>query len=170
MLLRILERDYEVIETSYKSGNQHWWRFVDLAAVLDALEEYEKGEEPSLEEEVGEEPIDDPKTVLLKAQFAALGVDEIIEKLARLAEKKTFTKQDRLVFSRIAFSSLEAIASLYERMQEYEEEFAEELRLLAQALSLASKVARKMALAQKTRARKTNRRIQSLVELEAIEG
>ena len=38
MLLRILERDYGVIETTYRSSNQHWWRFLDLNAVLSHAE------------------------------------------------------------------------------------------------------------------------------------
>ncbi len=156
MLLRILERDYQVIETSYRSGNQHWWRFVDLAAVMDALEEYEKGVEPVPEEDEGEEGegIEDPRIAVLQAQFAALGVDEVYEKLARLAAKNRFSRQDRLEFSRIAFTYLERIAMLYERMSEYSDVFQEELALLARTLKAASLVARKMSAAQKARARK----------------
>lgn len=164
MLLRILERDYGVIETSYHSGNQHWWRFVDLAAVVDALEDYERGEQPEIGGDLGEEDeggeeepvLEDPRITVLQAQFAALGIDEVYEKLEKLALKPRLSKQDRLVFSKIAFEYLDLIASLYEKMSEYEDVFREELEVLAKTLRLASQVARKMALAQKTRvARKT---------------
>ncbi|MEM1879294.1 MAG: hypothetical protein QXJ18_05995, partial [Desulfurococcaceae archaeon] len=39
-LLRILEKEYGIIEKSYSSSNQTWWRFVDIEAVRRVLSEY----------------------------------------------------------------------------------------------------------------------------------
>jgi hypothetical protein len=143
MLLRILERDYGIIETSYRSSTQHWWNFIDVEAVLNAIEEYEKGVSPT-----GSEDSDlDPEAELVRAQIAALGVDELIDTLRKLALKPSLTRYDRALFRRLAFNELEAAVKLLHRAEQLG---LEEAELLREALSLASKIARKLLREQKT--------------------
>ena len=47
-ILRILEREYGVIEKTYSSSRQKWYRFIDLDAVREALYEYSYGTTGSL--------------------------------------------------------------------------------------------------------------------------
>ncbi|HIQ55960.1 MAG TPA: hypothetical protein EYH59_04700, partial [Pyrodictium sp.] len=91
MLLRILERDYGVIETSYRSGNQHWWKFVDFDSVVEAVEAYEKGDDAigalkEDDEEIGLES--DPRVELVRVQVAALRPRKLLKTLRVLAAKK----------------------------------------------------------------------------------
>lgn len=166
-LLSILEREYAVIETSYKSSNQHWWRFLDLEAVIEALDEYERGASPQppqngdveggVEEpveadagmssvaglDIGGE-IDDPQLEVVRAQIAALDPQGLLRTLRMLASKPRLTSQDRRLFAKIAFEDLEMVASVLEKARMYPDVFAEEIRMLESVLRLASLVARKL--------------------------
>jgi len=155
MLLRILERDYGVIETSYRSGNQHWWKFVDFDAVVEAVEAYEKGgdvgdsvgesgEEVSLES--------DPRIELIRIQVAALRPRKLLKTLKVLAAKKRFTSRDVKFFEDLAFNVLPKLVQVLEEAREYEEELAEEIALLEKVLGLAVKIARKMLVEEKVEA------------------
>ena len=146
MLLRILERGYGIIETSYRSGNQHWWRFIDLSSAVEALEEYEHGVNTILEDD-GDVDVEQE---VLRAQIAALGLDEIIEALRRLALKPRLSRSDRKVFEQIAFSKLDRIAKLIEKAEEYSDVFEREITLMKEAIRLASKVSRKLLSMQTT--------------------
>ncbi|MET1100918.1 MAG: hypothetical protein ABWW69_00345 [Pyrodictiaceae archaeon] len=168
MILRSLERDYGIIETSYHSSGQHWWNFIDLAAVIDALDRYENG--ASVEDDDILEDVD-PRIEVLRAQFAALGLDKVLARLRSLVSKPSLTYQDRLFFSRFAFDILEHAASLYEKMLEFEEEFSEELKILREVIILASKLSRRIIMIQKSklglRAREEDR-VETLEEDETV--
>ena len=67
LLLRSLEREYGVIETSYRSSNQHWYRFRDLEAVEQALNSI-----------IGLDNVDeDPEIAMVKIQIKALGANRV---------------------------------------------------------------------------------------------
>ncbi|WP_062662620.1 hypothetical protein [Aeropyrum camini] len=69
LLLARLEREYGVIETSFRSSNQHWWRIRDRRAVEKAVREYEGGEEEVL----------DPKVRVLRIQFWSLEPEKLLK-------------------------------------------------------------------------------------------
>ena len=167
-LLSKLERDYAVIETSYRSSGQHWWRFIDLDAVIEALDEYERGSTPAIgageAEESTQAPlsvgggygepdaslsgdeglVDDPMVEVVRAQIAAIAPAELLKTLRMLAAKPRLNSYDRRLFSKIAFEDLEMVARVLEKARAYPEVFAEEIRLLENILRLASIVARKL--------------------------
>jgi len=142
MLLRSLERDYGVIETSYKSSSQHWWRFIDIDAVAEALEMYEKGYNTALEaeEDVGPE---DPELTLLLFQIASLNPHGVLEKLQKLASKPRLTSADYAVLRSLAFNELPAIVEVLRRAEEIGYE-GEEVSTLREVLRLASELAARL--------------------------
>lgn len=154
MLLRILERDYGVIETCYRSGNQHWWKFVDFDSVVEAVEAYEKGDnilESSGEgEDAGLES--DPRVELVRIQIAALRPRRLLKTLRILAAKKRLTSRDVRVFEDLAFNVLPKVVRVLEEAREYEGELVEEIVLLEKVLGLAVRVARKMLVEEKIEA------------------
>ncbi len=128
-LLSKLEKEYALIETSYKSSNQHWWKFVDEEAIRLALNEEED------EEEI------DPQVAVLKVQVAALELSDIKEKLAKVLSKGKMSIAERKWFKNFAFETLPLIAKVAEKVLEegYEDP---ELLEAVEVLKLAMKVSR----------------------------
>ncbi len=141
MLLRILERDYGVVETSYRSGNQHWYRFIDAEAVAEALEEYDRGAS-GLEEGAEEEPLD-PEVEVLRLQIASLGVGDLVEELRRLSAKPSLGRAERLRLRRLAFEEMELVARLLRRAEELGYN-GPEVELLMEALRLARRLSARL--------------------------
>jgi len=132
-LLRILEKEYGLIEKTYISTTQKWWRFVDIDAVRRALLEYS-----------GISEIDDPRAKLLAVKYRALEPHAILNMLRRLLAKDKLSQADKEVFKRIVFGDLEVLVNLYTEMASYEDVFREELRVLEEILALADMVSRKI--------------------------
>lgn len=142
MLLRALERGYGVIETSYRSSNQHWWRFLDLDAVVEALEAYDRGVEAA--EPAGEEDEElDPETELLRIQIASIDPEGVLEELRRLAAKPRLARQDLARLRMLAFNELELAAKLLRRAGELGYE-GPEVEMLREVLRLASRLSRRL--------------------------
>ena len=128
-LLTKMEKEYGIIETSYKSGNQHWWRFVDEDAVREALEE--------------DEDLEDPKLVMLKVQASALELHKLKQKLKLLSSKKKLSSSDKKWFKTFAFETLPLVVKI---AQEVVDEGYEDPELLdaVRVLKLSLRVARKL--------------------------
>ncbi|ALU11523.1 hypothetical protein EYM_02030 [Ignicoccus islandicus DSM 13165] len=132
-LLSKLEKEYALIETSYKSSNQHWWKFVDEEALRLALNEEEEDEEEL-----------DPQIAVLKVQVAALELDEAKEKLAKIINRKKMTVADKKWFKNFAFETLPLIAKVAEKVLEEgieDPELLEAVEVIKLALK-ASKLAK----------------------------
>ena len=127
LLLRALERDYMIIETSYKSSNQHWWVFLDEDAVRRVV----------LEEELTE----DPEVIVLKTQYKTLKPRELLETLARIESKKKLNEIDKKILRRIAFEELDLVVKILGRMRERRDLFENEIRVLEEILRRASRAA-----------------------------
>jgi len=135
LLLSKMEKEYGLIETTYKSGNQHWWRFVDEEAVREALEE--------------DEELEDPKLVMLKVQASALELDKLKEKLKLLMSKKKLSASDKKWFRTFAFETLPLVVKIAQEVVEegYEDpELLESVRVLKLALRVARKLKAKVSL------------------------
>lgn len=128
MLLRILERQYGIVQTVYHTSNQRWYKFRDLEAVEAAL-----NEEVDYEEE--------PEITLLKIQIASLDLGDHVRFLRSLAMKSKLTKIDKERFRRFAFKVLPMVVKLLRRALEYEEELAAEVEVLREVLTLSREVA-----------------------------
>ncbi len=138
-LLRILERDYGVVETSYRSSGQHWYRFIDLDAVVEALDAYERGVDAGGEEDPVEGELD-PEVELLLVQIASLDPHGLLERLRRLLRRPRLGRAELAAFRRMAFDELEAAARLLRRAEELGYE-GPEVELLREALAAARRLA-----------------------------
>ncbi|MET1128533.1 MAG: hypothetical protein ABWW70_04370 [Thermoproteota archaeon] len=141
MLLRIMERDYGLIETTYRSGTQHWWNFVDFDAVVEALSEYETGS--LLEDDYYLEEPEDPEAELLRLQIASLNPRALIEELRRLKAKTKLSRYDLARLRTIAFNELELAVRLLRKAEEIGYE-GEEVQLLKSVIALAAQLSRKL--------------------------
>jgi len=132
-ILKIMEKTYGIIEKTYSSKNQTWWRFKDIDAVRDALGE---AINPSIPE--------DPGVRLLMVKYRSLEPWRLHSTLERLAFKDRLSEVDKEVFRRIVFNELEKITSILNEMMRYEEVFSSEIKMLNDILYLAEVVARKL--------------------------
>ncbi|BDC18115.1 hypothetical protein [Acidianus sp. HS-5] len=132
MILRALERDYGIIETSYRSANQHWWRFIDIEGVKDAIGD----------------SVEDPEIQLIKIQANSLNLAELERKLRFMLNKSTLSDVDKALFRKIAFEELNYVMEVYRKASMYEETYdiVERIKII---LNLAAKVSSKIGKTQK---------------------
>ncbi len=128
-LLRIMEKDYGLIERSYNSSSQKWWSFTDLEAVRKALLEYS-----------GAEEIEDPRLKLLLIKYRSLEPLKILNMLRRLSMKTSLNPVDKRVFRDLVFNDMEKIVGILEEMMGYEDVFDKEIRILQEILGLAEHI------------------------------
>jgi len=128
LILRALERDYGIIQTTYRTSNQHWWKFVDgdkVAAVI------------------GNNDLEDPDLVLLETQIRSLGLEEMESKLSSLMRRPVLTTFDKSAFRVFAFEELPRVIDLYKRASSVEE--LQDLALrLKKVIFMASEVSRRL--------------------------
>ncbi len=157
-LLRALEREYGVIETTYHSGSQHWYKFVDLEAVEQFINEI-KGVSEILEE---------PEVIALKIQIRSLGLRTWLEQLKKWSIKPRLTRVDRKRFQEFAFRVLPRIVKILRRAEEFEDLILSEIEILKEIIELAYMVAERMDSAESVAARYDQRveSIQTPIELD----
>lgn len=128
-LLRLLEEDFGIIQTTYRTSGQHWWKFVDKHQILEALR--------------GSEENDDPRIAVIKVQAESLGLKELEKKLTFLLRKPKLSDIDKRILKRIAFEDLPLLLKVYEEASSYEETYdiAERIRSI---IDLARKVVSKL--------------------------
>ncbi len=134
-LLRILERDYGIIVTSYHTSGQHWYKFKDLELVEAILKRDAVKSEYQFE---------DPEIALIKIQVRSLRPREIISFLKRLAMKPRLSLRDVEKFEAFAFSKLPKVVKLLKIVEEYEDELIAEARILREIVELAYDVAERI--------------------------
>lgn len=133
-LLKTLE-EYGIIETTYHSGGQHWWRIISLDEVEEALREYSG--EPTLDQE-------DPEITLIKVQVESLEPENLKSILQLMLRKKKLGEIDKKKFKRIVFEDLELVVKVLKKALEYEDVLEPEIKRLREILSLALLVAKKI--------------------------
>jgi len=133
-LLKALE-DYGIIETTYHSNSQHWWKINNINEVEEALREYTG--EPGLDQE-------DPEITLIRVQVESLEPEILKNILQSMLRKKKLGEIDKKKFKRIVFEDLELVVKVLKRAMEYEDVLEVEVKRLREILSLALLVARKL--------------------------
>lgn len=135
ILLAKLEKEYGVIETSYKSSNQHWWVILDRRAIEEAV----YGDQGYPPEESGS-----PMVRVLRAQFYSLEPSYIKGQLERMARARRLTRRDLEILREIAFNRLPPIARFLEESTEYPEALEYERMLAEEILDLVDAVISKL--------------------------
>ena len=128
LLLSKLEREYGLIETTYKSSSQHWWRVTDLDAIEDAVAEYEGRPPPRAS-------LMEPRARLLRIQFYSLDPERMLEVLKSASRRRRAPKE---LIRRIVFHDLIKVVEFLEAAREYyPEELAPEIELAERILEAA---------------------------------
>ena len=132
LLLSKLEKEYGLIETTYRSGGQHWWRIVDEEAIEEALARYEGGED----EEPSSEDLP-PRARLLRIQFYSLDPERMLEVLYRLRRRRRLTEAERRLLQKIAFEDLPRLVAFLEEAQaSYPDELQAEIMMAETILEI----------------------------------
>lgn len=131
-LLRVLEKEYGVIEKAYNSSNQTWWRFVDFEAVRSVLGEYYGVS------------YEDPRLKYLLIKYRSLEPNTVLDTLRRLAYKENLTSGDKEVFKEIVFNVLDKVLDVLREMEKYEDVFTSEISIIREILNLAEAVSSKL--------------------------
>jgi hypothetical protein len=128
MLLRSLEKDFGITETTYKSSNQHWWKFLDKEQVSLALSD--SGQQ-------------DPRVRLIFLKFYSLDPKELQRKLEFYSRKTVLSEMDKKNFRKLVFEEIEQLTQLYDDAIQYEETqgIAKQINKL---LTLAYKVGKRI--------------------------
>jgi len=109
LLLAKLEKEYGLIETTYKSGTQHWWRIRDIAEIEDAIAEYEGRPSPRAYSS-------DPRLRLLRIQFYSLEPERLLARLERLARGRSPASTRAL--REMAFRELPLLVEFLSKVEE----------------------------------------------------
>ena len=134
LLLRALEREYGVVETSYRSSNQHWYRFRDLEAVEQALNSIAGVD--GVEEE--------PEVAMVRVQIKALQIRYWLSKLKSISIKSRLSRADVKLFERFSFSILPKLVKILRVAEEYEDQLYTEISIVREVISLAQIVAERV--------------------------
>ncbi|MCY0868671.1 MAG: hypothetical protein OWQ48_05530 [Desulfurococcus sp.] len=132
-ILRVMEREYGIIVKSYASKNQTWWRFRDLDAVREVLEE-----------DILADSSEEPKLKLTMIKYRSLEPLSMLNFLRRLALKEKLNSAEKEIFRKLVFNELEKIAGILEEMKYHEEVFSSEIKILSEIIRLAEVVAGKL--------------------------
>lgn len=135
-LLRVLERDLGIIETTYRSANQRWWKFTNPAAVSKALDIYEG--------KSNDETYEDPEVALLRMQVEVVNIDEMLTELTNMLAKEHLTSGDKDRIKELLFNDAQLIIKLFKATQKYEDfkDFNVKVRYLLKYLAIAVKKVR----------------------------
>ena len=135
LLLSKLEKEYGLIETTYKSGGQHWWRVIDLDSLEAAIQRYDGGDDSRGENELP------PRARMLLIQFYALEPERILETLHRLSRRKRLSQAEQGLLRRVVFEDLPRIVEFLEEAEaSYPEELEAEIMMAEAILEMAEKI------------------------------
>ncbi|MCX8195813.1 MAG: hypothetical protein N3F67_01870 [Acidilobaceae archaeon] len=125
-LLAKLEKEVGIIETSYRSSTQRWWRILDRELVEELLG---RREELSI------------RARMLRAQIYALNPQGMKEALKGMLGRR-LSEAERSRLRKMAFEELPLLVKVLEEAKELgEEALEEEVRLLEEVLELFELVA-----------------------------
>jgi len=160
-LLRILEREYGIIETSYKSAAQHWYVFTDRDAVEAVLSDYGSSEGAVSE-------IDDPEAYVLELQMDAVNVDSLLSRVKALCRKGKLSRADREVLREIIMNELPVVAKVMKEVSKYGNKYSDFIgkatmlmKLTRQALTLTHATERSVSSVELNGAR-VNKRVKKV--------
>ena len=135
LLLRALEREYNLLETSYKSSTQRWYKFkYDIAQLESVINDIAS---------TGED-VDDPDVILLKVQLRSLRPKYWLSKLKNMSVKDKLSKTDIKLFEQFSFNVLPKFVKILKRAEEYEDLLLVEINVIKELIQLAQLIAERI--------------------------
>ncbi len=141
-LLRIMERDYGIIETVYRSATQRWWKFSDITAVKEAIRYFEGD---------SEEFVEDPEHYVLSLQIDVIDTDRLLNEVKAMYSKSRLSVADKNRLKQIVVEELPTIAKVMKEAQKYENRYRDFIRKCVFLMKLVGEVLRKMKLGGTTK-------------------
>ena len=130
LILSKLEKEYGVIETTYKSSTQHWWRILDRGLLERIVKEFE-----------AKNSVEDYELKLLRIQFYSLSPSEILSKLRAMAGSRRLSKRDKRFLLELSFKLLPLLVKFLEVAEsEYGSELSREITVAKEIIELAEKI------------------------------
>ena len=133
-LLRAMERDYGIVETSYRTTTQRWWTFSNKEAVITALRSFEGGEEG----------VDDPEEYVVDLQIRIINIDKLYNALKAINFKKKLNAADKDFIKRVVMVELPTIARVLKEALKYEGKYRDFIRKAQLVLKLTGSLTKRL--------------------------
>ncbi|MEM0340277.1 MAG: hypothetical protein QW617_03525 [Acidilobaceae archaeon] len=138
-LLTKLEKEVGLLETSYKSSSQRWWKVFGLEVLEEVLKEY-VGEE-QLQFDVSESM----EARVFRLQLELVGLRDLARRVSIITNKGKLSSSDWSVLRKIVLEDLPALIKIKKDIESsmLTEEFQEELNLIESLIATIESVVRR---------------------------
>lgn len=123
--LRALEREYGIVNQTYRSTRQQWWSFANKEAILSWYER-----------QVGK-PSDDPVVKVLVVKYRVLKPEEKLSRLEALSRKPSLSLVEQKEIVDFVFNELDKVLLVLNEIKKYGDAFRNEVNVLSRIIDLA---------------------------------
>jgi hypothetical protein len=130
--LRALEREYGIVNQTYRSTRQQWWSFANKEAILSWYER-----------RVGK-PSDDPVVKVLIVKYRVLKPEEKLSSLEALSRKPSLSLVEQKEIMDFVFNELDKVLLVLNEIKKYGDVFRNEVNVLSRIIDLAYQLSSKI--------------------------
>jgi hypothetical protein len=130
--LRALEREYGIVNQTYRSTRQQWWSFSNKEAILSWYER-----------QVGK-PSDDPVVKVLVVKYRVLKPEEKLSRLEALSRKPSLSLVEQKEIMDFVFNELDKVLLVLNEIKKYGDVFRNEVNVLSRIIDLAYQLSSKI--------------------------
>jgi hypothetical protein len=123
--LRALEREYGIVNQTYRSTRQQWWSFANKEAILSWYER-----------QVGKLS-DDPVVKVLVVKYRVLKPEEKLSRLEALSRKQSLSLVEQKEILDFVFNELDKVLLVLNEIKKYGDVFRNEVIVLSRIIDLA---------------------------------
>lgn len=130
--LRALEREYGIVNQTYRSTRQQWWSFANKEAILSWYER-----------QTGK-PSDDPVVKVLVVKYRVLKPEEKLSRLEALSRKPSLSLVEQKEITDFVFNELDKVLLVLNEIKKYGDVFRNEVNVLSRIIDLAYQLSSKI--------------------------
>lgn len=130
--LRALEREYGIVNQTYRSTRQQWWSFSNKEAILSWYER-----------QTGK-PSDDPVVKVLVVKYRVLKPEEKLSRLEALSRKPSLSLVEQKEIMDFVFNELDKVLLVLNEIKKYGDVFRNEINVLSRIIDLAYQLSSKI--------------------------
>ena len=130
--LRALEREYGIVNQTYRSTRQQWWSFANKEAILSWYER-----------QTGK-PSDDPVVKVLVVKYRVLKPEEKLSRLEALSRKPSLSPVEQKEIMDFVFNELDKVLLVLNEIKKYGDVFRNEINVLSRIIDLAYQLSSKI--------------------------